>query len=202
MSQFNPGVCRRPRLRAVLRPVRTRCPRSRVSYGRGVRRGVPVRAGGAVPAPAEAVDDVSPSPQTLSSLLSCLSRSTASWRKGSRRTPRRHFRKACTPLAPKVRVHGFPVLTQAASGTLRQVDITAQDIPACGTDRPLPVRELALLLHGVTKSDDGSEVRARSAQATAYLSYRGSRRGWRGPRSTAPGRRGAGCAASTRWSGA
>ncbi|WP_200302484.1 LmeA family phospholipid-binding protein [Streptomyces adelaidensis] len=77
-----------------------------------------------------------------------------------------------TPLPPKVEVHGFPVLAQAASGTLDRVDITAHDIPADGSDRPLPVTELALELEGLTKSDDDSEARARSAEATAQLSYR------------------------------
>ncbi|WP_306801446.1 DUF2993 domain-containing protein [Streptomyces sp. T12] len=76
-----------------------------------------------------------------------------------------------TPLPPEVHVRGFPVVTQAASGPLRQVDITAHDIPARGTTRPLPVSELSLRLHGLTKSDDDSEARARSAEATAFLSY-------------------------------
>ena len=35
-----------------------------------------------------------------------------------------------TPARPDVEVHGLPVLTQAASGTLDQVDITARDTPA------------------------------------------------------------------------
>lgn len=76
-----------------------------------------------------------------------------------------------TPLPPQVHVRGFPVVTQAASGTLDQVDITAHDIPARGTTRPLPVSELSLRLKGLTKSDDDSEARARSAEATAFLSY-------------------------------
>ncbi|MEU9348122.1 DUF2993 domain-containing protein [Streptomyces sp. NPDC048278] len=76
-----------------------------------------------------------------------------------------------TPLPPEVHVRGFPVLTQAASGTLRRVDITAHDIPADGSDRPLPVTELSLRLDGLTKSDDDSEARAKSAEATARLSY-------------------------------
>ncbi|WP_405867838.1 DUF2993 domain-containing protein [Streptomyces sp. NBC_01515] len=76
-----------------------------------------------------------------------------------------------TPLPPQVHVRGFPVLTQAASGTLRHVDITAHDIPAQGTTRPLPVTELSLQLRGLTKSDDDSEARACSAEATAFLSY-------------------------------
>ncbi|MFE2422347.1 DUF2993 domain-containing protein [Streptomyces hokutonensis] len=76
-----------------------------------------------------------------------------------------------TPLPPQVHVRGFPVLTQAASGTLRHVDITAHDIPAQGATRPLPVSELSLRLQGLTKSDDDSEARADSAEATAFLSY-------------------------------
>ncbi|MFE7836039.1 DUF2993 domain-containing protein [Streptomyces sp. NPDC057474] len=76
-----------------------------------------------------------------------------------------------TPARPDVEVHGFPVLAQAASGTLDQVDITAHDIPAKGFDRPLPVTELSLELDGLTKSDDDSAARARSAEATAFLSY-------------------------------
>lgn len=72
---------------------------------------------------------------------------------------------------PEVHVHGFPVLTLPASGTLRHVDITAHDLPADGSDRPLPVSRLDLDLHGLTKSDHDTEARARSAEATAFLSY-------------------------------
>jgi hypothetical protein len=43
--------------------------------------------------------------------------------------------------------------------------------PADGSDRPLPVTELALRMDGLTKSDDDSEARARSAEATVFLSY-------------------------------
>lgn len=77
-----------------------------------------------------------------------------------------------TPLPPEVHVRGFPVLTQAASGTLRRVDITAHDIPAQGASRLLPVTELSLRLQGLTKSDDDSQARADSAEATAFLSYK------------------------------
>ncbi|MCT9083706.1 LmeA family phospholipid-binding protein [Streptomyces fulvoviolaceus] len=76
-----------------------------------------------------------------------------------------------TPLPPEVHVRGFPVLTQLASDTLRHVDITAHDIPAYDATRPLPVSELSLNLDDLTKSDDDSEAYARSAQATARLSY-------------------------------
>ncbi|MFB7609787.1 LmeA family phospholipid-binding protein [Streptomyces gardneri] len=40
-----------------------------------------------------------------------------------------------TPARPSDVVRGFPVLSQLASGALRHVDITAQDIPARGTSR-------------------------------------------------------------------
>ena len=76
-----------------------------------------------------------------------------------------------TPSAPEVHVRGFPVLTQLAAGTLRHVDITAHDIPASGTTGPLPVSELSLRLSELRKSDDDTEALARSAEATALLSY-------------------------------
>ncbi|MGI3229298.1 LmeA family phospholipid-binding protein [Streptomyces sp. GTA36] len=76
-----------------------------------------------------------------------------------------------TATRPEVHVRGFPVLTQVASGTLRHVDITARDIPADEAARPLPVTELDLRLDDLRKSDDGSAARARSAEATARLSY-------------------------------
>lgn len=76
-----------------------------------------------------------------------------------------------TPLPPKVRVHGFPVLTQLAAGTLRDVDLTAHDIPADGGTRPLPVTELSVHMEGLRKTDDDNEATAREAEATAFLSY-------------------------------
>ncbi|MBK3576178.1 DUF2993 domain-containing protein [Streptomyces sp. MBT65] len=76
-----------------------------------------------------------------------------------------------TPSAPAVHVRGFPVLTQLMSGTLRHVDITAHDIPASEATGPLPVSELSLRLAELRKSDDDTEALARSAEATALLSY-------------------------------
>jgi hypothetical protein len=76
-----------------------------------------------------------------------------------------------TPSAPEVHVRGFPVLTQLASCTLRHVDITAHDLPASDTTGPFPVSELALRLDELRRSDDDTEARARSAEATALLSY-------------------------------
>ncbi|WP_210584603.1 DUF2993 domain-containing protein [Streptomyces sp. GESEQ-35] len=76
-----------------------------------------------------------------------------------------------TPQRPSVHVGGFPVLTQLARGTLRHVDITAHDIPARGTTRPLPVTELTVGLDGLKTSGSADEAHARSVDATAFLSY-------------------------------
>ncbi|MEU9663923.1 LmeA family phospholipid-binding protein [Streptomyces chartreusis] len=76
-----------------------------------------------------------------------------------------------TPERPDVQVQGFPVLPQMISGTLQHVNITAHDIPADGTTRRLPVTDLYLRLEDLRKSDDGREAKARSAEATAHLSY-------------------------------
>ncbi|MFI6742716.1 hypothetical protein ACIBI9_58315 [Nonomuraea sp. NPDC050451] len=40
--------------------------------------------------------------------------------------------------------------------------------PADGSDRPLPVTELALRMDGLMKPDDDSEARTRSAEATVF----------------------------------
>jgi hypothetical protein len=70
-----------------------------------------------------------------------------------------------------VHVSGFPVLTQLAEGSLRHVDITADDIPASGTTRPLPVTKLTVGLDGLKTSGSAGEAHARSVEATAFLSY-------------------------------
>ncbi|MFB8085130.1 DUF2993 domain-containing protein [Streptomyces sp. NPDC055992] len=77
-----------------------------------------------------------------------------------------------TPARPSVAVRGFPVLPQLASGTLRHVDITARDIPASGSGRPLPVTRLSVGLDGLQTSGNTDEVHARAVEATAFLSYR------------------------------
>ncbi|MFJ9865829.1 DUF2993 domain-containing protein [Streptomyces sp. NPDC101165] len=76
-----------------------------------------------------------------------------------------------TPNRPTVHVGGFPVLTQLASGTLRHVDITAHDIPAQGSTRPLPITRLTIGVDGLKASGDADEARARAVDATAFLSY-------------------------------
>lgn len=76
-----------------------------------------------------------------------------------------------TPARPSVQVSGFPVLTQLAEGSLRHVDLTAHDIPARGTTRPLPVTKLTVSLDGLKTSGSAEEAHARSVEATAFLSY-------------------------------
>ncbi|WP_328874672.1 DUF2993 domain-containing protein [Streptomyces sp. NBC_00287] len=76
-----------------------------------------------------------------------------------------------TPERPDVHVSGFPVLNQLAEGRLRHVDITAHDIPARGTERPLPVTELTVGIDGLKTSGSADAAHARSVEATARLSY-------------------------------
>jgi len=72
---------------------------------------------------------------------------------------------------PSVHVSGFPVLTQLARGSLDHVDLTALDIPAKGTSRPLPVTRLTVGMDGLKTSGSADEAHARSVRATAHLSY-------------------------------
>ncbi|NUS30517.1 MAG: DUF2993 domain-containing protein [Streptomyces sp.] len=72
---------------------------------------------------------------------------------------------------PSVHVSGFPVLTQLARGSLDHVDLTAHDIPANGTTRPLPVTRLTVGMDGLKASGSAGEAHARSVEATAHLSY-------------------------------
>ncbi|MFD8380464.1 DUF2993 domain-containing protein [Streptomyces sp. NPDC059679] len=76
-----------------------------------------------------------------------------------------------TPERPSVHVSGFPVLTQLARGSLRHVDVTAHDLPARGTARPLPVAKLTVGLDGLKTSGSADDAHTRSVEATALLSY-------------------------------
>ncbi|MCF1596074.1 LmeA family phospholipid-binding protein [Streptomyces muensis] len=76
-----------------------------------------------------------------------------------------------TAQRPSVHVSGFPVLTQLADGRLDQVDLTAHDIPADGATRPLPVTRLTVGMDRLQASGSADEARARSVEATAFLSY-------------------------------
>lgn len=76
-----------------------------------------------------------------------------------------------TPDTPSVQVKGFPVLTQMAGGTLKQVDIAARDIPA-GDSSPVPISELDVQLSGLKRGTDAGSAHADKATATAFISYR------------------------------
>ncbi|MER5521649.1 DUF2993 domain-containing protein [Streptomyces sp. NPDC002763] len=72
---------------------------------------------------------------------------------------------------PSVHVRGFPVLNQLAAGSLDHVDLTAHDIPAGGTTRPLPVTKLTVGMDGLKTSGSADEAHADGVTATAFLSY-------------------------------
>ncbi|MEV6550995.1 DUF2993 domain-containing protein [Streptomyces sp. NPDC051597] len=76
------------------------------------------------------------------------------------------------PSAPHVEVHGFPVLTQLAGGTLDRVDIEASDISAGRDGGRLPITTLNVELDHLRRSSHASEAHAASARATAFVSYR------------------------------
>ncbi|WP_329596197.1 DUF2993 domain-containing protein [Streptomyces pseudovenezuelae] len=76
-----------------------------------------------------------------------------------------------TTTRPSVHIRGFPVLPQLTEGALRHVDITAYDVPARGSTRPLPVTRLDVALDDLKTSGDAEEARARAVDATAFLSY-------------------------------
>ncbi|MGW3115852.1 LmeA family phospholipid-binding protein [Streptomyces sp. NPDC001107] len=72
---------------------------------------------------------------------------------------------------PSVHVRGFPVLNQLAAGSLDHVDLTAHDIPADGSTRPLPVTKLTVGMDGLKTSGSADEAHADGVTATAFLSY-------------------------------
>ncbi|MFE2271918.1 DUF2993 domain-containing protein [Streptomyces lavendulae] len=72
---------------------------------------------------------------------------------------------------PSVHVRGFPVLPQLAEGSLSHVDLTAHDIPADGSTRPLPVTKLSVGLDGLRAAGSADESHARRVEATAFLAY-------------------------------
>ncbi|MEV7341504.1 DUF2993 domain-containing protein [Streptomyces sp. NPDC093544] len=81
------------------------------------------------------------------------------------------FQKATgTATAPEVHIRGFPFLTQAARGTLDQVNVSAEQIPA-GTDSPVPISRLDAHMTHLKRSSDADSAQAGSAEATAFVSY-------------------------------
>lgn len=71
---------------------------------------------------------------------------------------------------PDVVVAGFPFLTQLAAGEFDKVTITADDV-VVGTGRTLQIGSVVVDLHHVTVPRDASQLRARTADARATISY-------------------------------
>jgi hypothetical protein len=74
---------------------------------------------------------------------------------------------------PDVVIHGFPFLTQFASATYDDVDVTAHDLALSGSGSTLNVASLALHLSHVTTtgSTNFETVAARSATADARVTF-------------------------------
>jgi LmeA-like phospholipid-binding len=81
---------------------------------------------------------------------------------------------------PDVSIHGFPFLTQVASGELDDVQVRIKDFPASsgeggngggGTSGTILVHRIDARLKGVTFSDDFSSGAAREVTGTATVTY-------------------------------
>ncbi|WP_308406689.1 DUF2993 domain-containing protein [Streptomyces sp. AC555_RSS877] len=125
---------------------------------------------------------------TLAFLVASADRLTTAWVEA--RTAKAFQEGMDIPLPPEVHVRGFPVLTQLVDGTLSHVDITAHDIPAQGTGRPLPVTELALRLDDVRNPT--TTVRHARARRRPLLTCRTrtcrTPSAWRSPKAHVPAR--------------
>lgn len=75
------------------------------------------------------------------------------------------------PSTPSVSVHGFPFLTQLASGNYDDIDVTAHGLEVGDSIRQLRIRSVAVTLHSVTIGNNFKSVRAARASATATISY-------------------------------
>lgn len=72
---------------------------------------------------------------------------------------------------PKVSIEGFPFLTQALSGKLDEVKVTAKDIAAGNGEQTLRIDSFHADLHGVKLSDSYRRAVADSADGLAFLTY-------------------------------
>jgi hypothetical protein len=72
---------------------------------------------------------------------------------------------------PDVDIAGFPFLTQLATGDYDKITVTATDVPVGPARRLLIISRIRVVLHSLTVSRDFSSVRAKTADATALVSY-------------------------------
>ena len=75
-----------------------------------------------------------------------------------------------TPVAPSVDVQGWPFLTQVVARRLPRVHVVADDLPS-GSNNPVPVEHLDLVLTDVTTQDWYQSLEAAQAEGTARLDY-------------------------------
>lgn len=72
---------------------------------------------------------------------------------------------------PKVSIEGFPFLTQAATGKLDDVKVTAQDINAGNGQESLRIESFHADLHGVKLSNGYRTAVADSADGLAFITF-------------------------------
>ncbi|MET7538784.1 DUF2993 domain-containing protein [Streptomyces sp. NPDC005507] len=72
---------------------------------------------------------------------------------------------------PDVSIKGFPFLTQAASGTLDDVEIGIKDYDAKSGGESIRIADLNAEMHGVEFNSSFSSATAESATGTARISY-------------------------------
>jgi hypothetical protein len=70
---------------------------------------------------------------------------------------------------PDVDIAGFPFLTQLATGHYDEITVTAHDVPIGGD--VLAISQVRVVLRSLSVSRDFSEVRAKTATATARIDY-------------------------------
>jgi hypothetical protein len=72
---------------------------------------------------------------------------------------------------PDVDIDGFPFLTQFASGEYDRITVTADNVPVGRRSRLLVISRVRVVLRSLTVARDFSSVRAKSATATALVTY-------------------------------
>jgi hypothetical protein len=72
---------------------------------------------------------------------------------------------------PDVDIAGFPFLTQLATGHYDKITVTAHDVPIGRGDAVLTISSLTVVLHSLTVARDFSRLHAKTATATARISY-------------------------------
>lgn len=75
------------------------------------------------------------------------------------------------PERPSVGIEGFPFLTQLASGSLDKVTVRAQEAVVGEAPRTLRLRDIDVLMRGLSVSRDLSTIRVDSGRATATVPY-------------------------------